>query len=338
MRGKVDRETGVRREDTQQRVPTTVDEMNDAARWATAPYLSPGTLFGEFGGQGFVAVDDLADEVAFFAVGAGEEAAFETGDDDVAEFARGHFEFVDGEAQFVGDGGVGHEAVVGADGNGQLVVEHLAQGMVREVAHAREGLGVAREADFHGDALAGDVLGEMVNIRHRVVDGRVLDHVVGEEPGAVADAVGVAFGDRLEDGLGPVGFAGVDGLADEVVVRVLVGGGMIVGGITRFGAREVEADDGQAFVVGEVDGGAGQFHRGRHADLLRGGVGHDVKEAAVVRREDRQDESQRADDDAEVEWDVGAGADGFREVVAFSARARDRGKRRRRRPPYSDCH
>ena len=168
--------------------------------------MTDGKLFGEIARQGFVAVDDLADEVAFFAVGAGEEAAFETGDDDVAEFARGHFEFVDGEAEFVGDGGIGHEAVVGADRDGQFVVEHLAQGMVREVAHAREGLGVAGEADFHGDALAGDVLGKVMDVFLRVGDGRVLDHVVREEPGAMADAVGVAFGDRLEDGFGAVGF------------------------------------------------------------------------------------------------------------------------------------
>src|SRR5580698_10242436 len=120
-----------------------------------------GKLFGQFGGQSFVAVDDLADEVAFFAVGAGEEAAFETGDDDVAEFARGHFEFVDGELEFVSDGRIGHDTVVGADGDGQFVVKHLAQGMVREIAHAREGLGVAGEANLHGDALAGYVLGEV---------------------------------------------------------------------------------------------------------------------------------------------------------------------------------
>jgi uridine kinase len=274
-------------------------------------------LMREFALEGFVAVDDLADEVAFFAVGAGEEAAFETGDDDVAEFAGGHFNFVDGEAQFVGDGGVGHETVVGADGNGQFVVEHLAKRMLGKIAHAREGLGVAGEADFHGDALAGDVFGEMVNVRHGVVDGRVLDHLVREEPGAMADAVGIAFRDRLEDGLGPVGFAGVDGLADEMGMDVLVGGAVVVGRITRFRAREIEADDGQAFVVSQVDGRAGQFHRGSGADLGRRRVGHDLEEASVVRRHLRDDEAQRADDDTKVKRDVGAGADGLREIVAF---------------------
>jgi len=68
--------------------------------------------------------------------------------------------------------------------------------------------------------------------------------------------------------------------------------------------------------VSEVDGGAGQFHRGRMQTCLetrrasrRKGVGSTATSA--------HDKAQRAKDDAEVKRNVSARADRFREVVAF---------------------
>ena len=52
----------------------------------------------------FVPVDDLPDEVTFLAVRAREETALESGNDDVAQFARGHFQFIDCDLQFFADG------------------------------------------------------------------------------------------------------------------------------------------------------------------------------------------------------------------------------------------
>ena len=83
-------------------------------------------------GEAFVAVDGLADVGALFVVGAGEEAALETGGDDVAEFARVELELVHGELQFLRHGRVGHEAVVRADGDGEVVVQHLAERVPRQ--------------------------------------------------------------------------------------------------------------------------------------------------------------------------------------------------------------
>jgi len=57
------------------------------------------------------------------------------------------------------------------------------------------------EADFHGDALAGDVLGEVVDVFSRVGDGgsSIMSFAKSRY---LADAVGVAFRDRLEDDSG----------------------------------------------------------------------------------------------------------------------------------------
>jgi hypothetical protein len=142
----------------------------------------------------------------------------------------------DREHDFRGDGGVGDQAVVGADGDREVVVEHQAQRMPGHGFQVRHGLEVAGEADLDGDALAGDVFGEMQDIGLGVFFRLVLDHLVGEEPGAVADAVGVAVGDGLENGFGSVGFAGMHRLADEVAVRVLEGVLVVAGREMPFSA------------------------------------------------------------------------------------------------------
>src|SRR5437016_4178630 len=66
-----------------------------------------GTIVGraveEFARQCLISINDLSHELAFLAIRAGEEASLETSDNDVAQFARGHFQLVDGDSQFVGD-------------------------------------------------------------------------------------------------------------------------------------------------------------------------------------------------------------------------------------------
>ena len=80
------------------------------------------------------------------------------------------------------------------------MVEHQAQRMAGHGFQVGHGLQVAGEADFDGDALAGDVFREMEDVGLGVFF-RVFaaDQFVGKQPGAVADAVGVTVGDGLED-------------------------------------------------------------------------------------------------------------------------------------------
>ena len=270
--------------------------------------------------EGFVAVDDFSDVGAFDVVVAGEETAFEAGDDDVAEFAPVHVEVLDGDHEFVGDGGVGDESVVGADGDGEVVVEHEAEGMAGEGLHFGKGLEVAGKADLDGDALAGDVFGEVSGVGLGVFDVGGADHVVGEEPGAVSDAVGVAVGDGLEDGFGSVGFAGMDGFTDKVAVGVLEGGFVVAGGEAGFGAGEVEPDHGEAFVVGHVGGGTGEFEGGGGDDLFGGGEGHDAEEVPVVGGHVFVEEAEGAEDEAVAAGDVVAAFDfGFAVVLVHGA-------------------
>ncbi|MGZ6540027.1 MAG: hypothetical protein ACXVEB_16745, partial [Bacteroidia bacterium] len=44
-----------------------------------------------------IPVDDLADEMTFITVRAREETAFESGNDDVAQLARGHLQLIDSD-------------------------------------------------------------------------------------------------------------------------------------------------------------------------------------------------------------------------------------------------
>ena len=46
------------------------------------------------------------------------------------------------------------------------MIKHFAQRMLADMSHIRVGLGVAGQADLDGDALAGDVLGKLMAIRH----------------------------------------------------------------------------------------------------------------------------------------------------------------------------
>src|ERR1017187_10582743 len=147
----------------------------------------------------FVPVDNLPDEVTFLAVRAREETALESGNDNVAQFARGHFQFIHCDLQFFADGRIGDKPVVGTDGNRKFMVEHLPERMPGKVTHMRQRLGIAGQANFDRDAPVRDVFGETLRVRLGVWYARILNHVVREHPRAVADAVRVTLRDRLKD-------------------------------------------------------------------------------------------------------------------------------------------
>jgi len=216
-------------------------------------------------GKAVVEFDGAADVGAFFGVGAGKEAALEPGKDEIAELAVGEGEVTGAEQELVGDAGVGDKAVVGADADGEAMVDHELDGVVFQRLELGEGLQVARWADLDGDALVGDVFAELGDVAGFVLDGFELDGGFGEEEGAVADAVGVAFGDGLEDGFGAIGLASVHGFAQEVAVGALERGLVVDGGIAGLFAGKIEPDDGQALIA-KLDG---FLHEGKG----RAGVG-----------------------------------------------------------------
>ena len=68
------------------------------------------------------------------------------------------------------------------------------------------------------DALAGNVLGEIMYIGLGVFNARVGYPVDGKKPGAMTDAVGVAIGECLENGFRSVCLSGVHGFFDKMGV------------------------------------------------------------------------------------------------------------------------
>ena len=139
----------------------------------------------------FVKIDHFSDIRAFFDVGAVEEAAFEAIDDDISQLVGGELEVLNGEVDFVGDGGVGDGAVIGADADAEFVVEHTAEAVFAEAFEFGHRLEVAGEADFDGDAAFSDELGELVDVFFTIFDAWILDAVFAVEMVAMADAVGV---------------------------------------------------------------------------------------------------------------------------------------------------
>ncbi len=126
--------------------------------------------------------------------------------------------------------------------------------------------------------------------------------------GAVADAVGVELGDRLEDALGTVGLAGVNRLLEEVAVRELVGLDVVRRRMAGLGAGEVEADHRQAQPIARLDHRARQRQRPDAEDLGRREAVEHLEHAAVVGTEAGPEEPQRAGDDAVVERRLAAHA------------------------------
>ena len=180
------------------------------------------------------------------------------------------------------------------------------------------GLQVAGDAGLDADALAGDIAGQVLDVAAVVRDVRGLDHLVREEEGPVPDAVGVALGDGLPDGFRAVGFARVHGLADEVVVRVLVGLLVVLRRVAGLLSGQVEADDRQAFPR-PSHGRARQLQGGRGVDVVLVGVLHDAQQAREIRRHALLEFAHAADDDAVMERQVRAGAHGGAPVVGLGA-------------------
>ena len=83
----------------------------------------------------------------------------------------------------------------------------------------------------------------------------------------MADAVGVQVADRLEDRLGAVVLARVDGLAEEGLVRDLVGLAVVLRRVALLLPGEVDPDDEQALLAPQPGGGAGHLEAGRGVDL-----------------------------------------------------------------------
>ena len=158
---------------------------------------------------------------------------------------------------------------------------------------------VRGQAHLDRDPLVGDELGQPARRSALLVrDPRVLDLGLVEEPRAVADAVGVAVADRLEDRLGAVVLAGVDGLAEERLVRDLVGLAVVVGGIALLLAREVDAHDQQPLLVAQPRGGARHLEAGRGVDLVRAAPPAAPRRSAGSPGENSGgEEAQRAEDD-----------------------------------------
>ena len=182
-----------------------------------------------------------------------------------------------------------------------------------EVGHR---LLVRGQAHLDRDALVGDELREVLDVALAIADARARDLGVVEEPGAVADAVGVEVADRLEDRLGPVVLAGVDGLAEEGLVSDLVGLPVILRGVALLLAGEVDAHHEQTLLASEPRGRARDLEARRGVDLTLRGLGQRLEEAAEALRELGAEEAHRTKKDAGGEagraslGHLGAGVEG----------------------------
>ena len=107
------------------------------------------------------------------------------------------------------------------------------------------GLQIAREANLQSDPSIGNVLTQTFDVSLGIFDLVVGDHVGIEEVRPVADAVRLQVCDGLKDTLGAVGFAGVYGLLEEMLVSQTKGFDVIVGRIaedTRIAGRRTGGD------------------------------------------------------------------------------------------------
>ncbi len=112
----------------------------------------------------------LSHVAALLVVAAGKKAAFESGHDKIAELSGVQAERVGDQLEFMRYGGVGDEAVVGADRDGEIVLDHAADGVVVDGFEGGYRLQVAGHANFHGDALCRDVLRERFDVGLFVLD------------------------------------------------------------------------------------------------------------------------------------------------------------------------
>jgi hypothetical protein len=115
--------------------------------------------------------------------------------------SRGEVEGLHRPGDLVRHRGLGDEPVVRAERGGQPAPAHPAKGWRRRSSANPAPLLVRGEADLDRDALVRHELGEVLDVALAVADHRARDLRLVEEPGAVADPVGVQVPDRLEDGL-----------------------------------------------------------------------------------------------------------------------------------------
>ena len=182
-------------------------------------------------------VEDEAHDLAFFAER--HEGGFEAVDDEAFDFVVGEVEDLAGELVFVGDGGIGHEAVVGVEGDAEAEIHVEFEGVIFDGVDSG-GLDVGFEADFEGDAVIVDVVEEVA---------------VFAQARAVSDAVGIAVVDGLVNGSWAVGFTGMNCRIEVILADEGEGFGVSVGRVIGFAAGEVESDN--AFIF-EGDGEFGE--------------------------------------------------------------------------------
>ncbi len=165
-------------------------------------------------------------------------------------------------------------------------------------AKLRHRLLVRGQTDLDGNPLVGDELRQPLDVGGPIGDAPRRDLRFVEQPRPVADPVGVQVADRLEDRLGPVVFARVNGLAQERFVRHLVGHAVLLGGVSLLLARQVDADDEQPLVVLQPGGRARHLHAGGRVHFLGRCLGQRLEDPAVAFGELRRERPQRAQDDA----------------------------------------
>ena len=213
--------------------------------------------------------------------------------------ARGEVEGLDRPGDLVAHRRLGDESVVRAERGGQPPPPHLGEGMLAEVVgQLGHGLLVRGEADLDRDALVRDELGEVLDVALAVADPRARDLGLVEEPRAVADAVGVQVPDGLEDRLGAVVLAGVDGLAEEGLVRDLVGLAVVLRGVALLLPGEVDPHDEEALFPAQTRGRPGHLQARRRVDLALGRLGQGLEEPPEAEGELRGEEAHGAEDDA----------------------------------------
>ena len=140
--------------------------------------------------------------------------------------------------------------------------------MLAQLGEHRKGLQIRGQADFQSDPPISDIARQPLDVAFAVGDRAVLDPVGVEQPGAVADAIGAAIGDGLEDRLRPVVLARVHRLAQEGRVRQLIGALVRGGRESALWSGQVDADDRKAQLVARLDRAAHHRLAGDAVDLL----------------------------------------------------------------------
>ena len=161
----------------------------------------------------------------------------------------------------------------------------------------RDGLLIARQAHLQSDPPVRHVAHQFVDVAPLVGDRLVTNVARTEQPGAVANAVGVAIGDRLEDGLGPIIFAGVHRLAEEVLVSQLVSGLVVLRRKATFLARQIQPHHRQAVVFRRRHRRAREFERRQRIDLGSWRGRQRLEVGLVVLAEHGQEEAQGTNND-----------------------------------------